>query len=217
MVVGYRNSAGVDFDNLFQPGSTQAPGFRKSDGTNLRYAPRGTTTKIPNVGYRDDSGSDLSNLWMAKGLAPPVPGFDGKTYATSAQAPTGQTGNTSATLRLTMNANGTWQITSTRSGSFNNGTTTLDSGTWLPAGGSAADYTVRFAFTGGTGQGTTGNSAPTDSVLTTTRSASLEVSVPAASATDLSDNRGLTAVLTRVGGGSSTALCSISVSAVGYL
>ena len=116
-----------------------------------------------------------------------------------------------------MNPNGTWQITSTRSGSFNNGTTTLDSGTWLPAGGSAADYTVRYAFTGGTGQGTTVNSAPSDTALTATQTASLNVTVPAASAGDLTDGRGLTAVLTRVGGGSSTALCSVNVSAVGYL
>lgn len=215
MAVGYRNNAGFDFDALFQPGDLQAPGFRKADGTNLRYAARGATPKITDVGYRDALGSDLSNLWMAKGLAPPVPGFDGKTYNAMAQAPAGQVGDVAARVRLVMNQNGTWQITSTRTGSTNNGTTTLDSGVWLPAGSSAADFTVRYTLTGGTGYGTVVNTAPSDTPLTSAQTASLTVAVPASSEL-FTDERTLTVVLTRVGGASATAVCYFSASAVGF-
>lgn len=217
MPTGYQDANDVDLEDLFDPGETPAPGYLLSDDTVLRFAARGSTPKAPDIGYQDVNDVDLSNYWRPKGSAPPIPGFDGGSYATSAQAPTGQTGNTSATVRLVMNPNGTWQVTSSRSGSFNNGTNTLDSGTWLPVGGSAADYTVRYAFTGGTGDGTTTNTAPVDTALTSTQTASLNVTVPAASAGDLTDGRGLTAVVTRVGGASSTALCSISARATGYL
>lgn len=73
MPAGYRNSAGIDFDDLFDPyeqGEKPAPtGYRTSDGADLceRYAPIAFGSKGPDVGYRNSAGVDLSNLWAAKG------------------------------------------------------------------------------------------------------------------------------------------------------
>jgi len=75
MPAGYRNSAGVDFDELFDPyeqGEKPAPtGYRTSDGADLceRYAPLAYGSKGPDVGYRNSAGLDLSNLWAARGTA----------------------------------------------------------------------------------------------------------------------------------------------------
>lgn len=217
MAVGYRNSAGVDFDDLFQPGTTQATGFRKSDGADLRYEPRGTTAKIPDVGYRDSLGSDLSNLWMAKGLAPPVPGFDGKTYRSSASAPTGATGNTSAEIRLTMNFDGTWAVRAVRVNAVDAGTVILASGVWLPAGASPGDFTVQYAVGSGTGEGIVTNGAAVPSSLSSSRTVSLTSVVLSASSNVTADERYVTTTLTRVGGGSSTALTLIGASAAGFV
>lgn len=75
MPAGYRNSAGIDFDELFDPyvqGEKPAPtGYRTSDGADLceRYAPLAYGSKGPDVGYRNSAGLDLSNLWAARGTA----------------------------------------------------------------------------------------------------------------------------------------------------
>lgn len=217
MAVGYRNSAGFDFDLLFQPGDTQAPGFRRSDGSNLRYAPRGATAKIPDVGFRDSFGVDLSNLWMALQMAPPVPGFDGGNYQVGAIAPTGASGNTSATIRLTMRSDGVWEVVGTRTNAVGAGTVVLASGVWLPAGSVASDFTVRYAANAGTGQGSISNGAVSAVSLATSRSFSIFVEVPAVSSTIQEDERILTATLTRVGSGSSTAVCRLGASAAGFL
>lgn len=73
MPVGYRNSAGVDFDDLFDPdvqgdGPT-APFLRTAAGVAVRYADISYGSKGPNVGYRTSAGVDVSNLWAAKGTA----------------------------------------------------------------------------------------------------------------------------------------------------
>lgn len=216
MAVGYRNSAGTDFDTLFQPGTTQAAGFRKTDGTNLRYAPRGTTPKVPDVGYRDENGSDLSNLWMARQTAPPPPGFNGGFYDCQAQAPTNQTGSTSASLLIVMRPTGVWEVIASKVGAFGEGTEVLASGIWLPTGTTAGQYTVRFAVDAGTGQGTVSNSAPAATSLASTQSVQLEALVPASSSQIRTDMRTVTTTLTRVGSGSSVATTSLSVSAAGW-
>lgn len=217
MTVGYRNSAGLDFDSLFQAGSTQAPGFRKSDGTNLRYAARGSTPKIPNVGFRDALGSDLSNLWMARSTAPPVPDFNGKTFQASSSAPTGQTGQTSCEVRLTMLPNGTWRAESIKVGAIGGGLALLGSGTWLPAGSVAADFTIQYSVGSGTGQGVVSNGAPTAVSLSSARVVSLTTEVQSASADNRADERVVTATLTRVGSGASIAVCAIGSSSAGYV
>ncbi|MBB5864812.1 hypothetical protein [Xanthomonas sp. 3058] len=75
MSSGYRNSAGEDLDELFDPyvQGTQpaATGFRTRDGVDLaaRYAPMAYGTKGADVNLRNSSGTDLSNLWAQKGSA----------------------------------------------------------------------------------------------------------------------------------------------------
>ena len=217
MAVGYRNNAGFDFDALFQPGELQAPGFRKADGTNLRYAPRGTTTKIPDVGYRDALGSDLSNLWMARQTAPPNPGFNGQSYFSYALAQSNQTGTTSATITLIMRPTGDWEVLETRVNSFDPGTVVLASGSWLPAGAVASQFTVRFAVDAGSGVGTVTNTASSAQSLASSQSFELFVGVPANSSKTNADSRTLTTTLTRVGSGSSTSLTYFTCEATGWL
>lgn len=84
MATNFRNSAGTDFDDLFDPyvaGTVPSnTGFRTSDGVDLagRYAPLSFGTKRADVNYRTSAGTDLSNLWAQKGSASyvsnPLPG-----------------------------------------------------------------------------------------------------------------------------------------------
>lgn len=216
MAAGYRNAAGVDFDDLFEAGATAATNFRRSDGTALRYAARGTVPKGPNVGYRLANGTDLSNLWLPKGSAPPVPGFNGATYEGFAAAPSGATGTTSATVRLTFLPDGTWVVDRTIAGSATgNGVTTLATGTWLPAGQSASNYTVRFAATGS--GGTESNGATTAQAITAARTFSLQASVNSATTNLQVASRTVTASLTRTGAGTSAATCTLDVEAQGQV
>lgn len=75
MATNYRNSAGTDFDDLFDPYVTGTvppnTAFRTSDGVDLagRYAPLSYGTKRADVNYRTSAGTDLSNLWAQKGSA----------------------------------------------------------------------------------------------------------------------------------------------------
>lgn len=75
MPAGFRNAAGVDFDDVFDPyveGTKPANcGLRTSDGFDLvnRYAPISYGSKAPDVGFRTSGGVDVSNLWAAKGTA----------------------------------------------------------------------------------------------------------------------------------------------------
>lgn len=217
MPTGFRDNAGVDLEDRFEPGTEQAPGFRLSDGSNLRFAARGGATKTSDTGFRDSAGSDLSNLWLPKGAAPPVLGFDGRAYSANAQAPTGGTTAPQAQLTLSLNPAGDWTITRFVQGSVaGNGSTELASGIWLPSGQSAADYEVQFTI-GNSGDGTVTNGAPTFSALTAGRIARLNVSVPAASAEPASGTTSVTCTLRRIGQAASGSSCSLICNATGYL
>lgn len=216
MASGYRNSAGVDFDNLFEPGAVTAPGFRRSDGSLLAYAARGSVPKGPNVGFRDAGGSDLSNLWLPVGSGPPAPGFAGKSYSANAIAPTGATGTTSGTVTLSLSPDGTWRAERALANAVTPGTTVLESGTWLPAGQSAADYTIQFTPSAGTGNGTVTNGAASPMSLAQFRSIALRCSVGATSGQDLSDSRAVNFVLARTGGGASSGVFTLTASAASF-
>lgn len=216
MPSGYSNSAGVDFDDLFEPGSLGAAGFLYSDGTELRYAPRGSVPKIPDVGYYDSDNVDLSNRWMPKGAAPPMPGFNGKTYVSYALAPTNETGQTTGAITLIFRPTGVWEAIGNKANAIGEGTVVLDSGTWLPAGQSAGDFTVRFSVGGGTGQGTISNTAASAQNLAGTQSVTLITEVPAASAQYRVDSRVVTVTIGRVSAGSTTASLTMAASASGW-
>lgn len=123
MTVGFRNSAGVDFDSLFDPYVTGTPpantGYRSSAGVDLagRYAPIAFGTKGPNVGFRTSGGVDVSNLWAAFGTAQYLPALmfaRSLSFVGGAQA---------ASLRVALKTNGTIVITT-------NGTTVGGGGTY---------------------------------------------------------------------------------------
>lgn len=216
MTSGYRNAAGVDFDSLFQAGTVAATGFRRAGGGTLQYAARGSATKVADVGFRTAAGVDLSELWLPLGAAPPVPGFNGETYVHVAQAPSGGTATVSSTVTLQMNSNGTWAVIGTRSGSTNPGTTTLASGTWLPSGQSAADYTIQFIETAG-GGGSVVNGASTAQVLSTSRSFQVTCAVDGSSTNIESGSRTISAQLVRIGAGGSAATVTLTATAIGQI
>lgn len=75
MTSGYRNSSGVDFDDVFDPyvqgTKPGATGYRTSDGVDLnqRYAPLSFGTAAAATGMRLSNGADVNTLWAAKGTA----------------------------------------------------------------------------------------------------------------------------------------------------
>lgn len=217
MPTGFRNSAGADLEDLFEAGTVQAAGFRLSNGSNLAFAARGGATKAPDVGFRDNAGSDLSNLWLPKGAAPPVLGFDGQSYSANAQAPSGGTTDPQSQLTLALNPAGDWTVTRFVQGAaFGNGSTVVASGTWLPSGQAAADYEVQFTI-GHSGDGTVTNGAATFSSLTVGRIARLNVSVPAVSPQIGTAAATITCALRRIGQAASGSTCTFSCQAAGYL
>lgn len=215
MAAGYR-SGGVDFDQMFEPGALANWGFRRAGGGPTQYAPRNGIAPRPNTGYRNPNGTDVANDWLPLGSAPPVPGFNGRSYSASAIAPTSSQGTTSATVALIMLADGTWIARRTLAGAGSaSGTTTIETGTWLPAGQSPGNFTIRFAPTTDP-QITIGNEAPTDVPLSTQRSMSVTAAVPSNSTESRSGTSTVTTYLTRVGAGTTIATFTLGVSAIGW-
>lgn len=122
MTSGYRNSAGTDTDNLFDPDvigdGPSATGYKKSDGTLLKYAAAKYGTVGPNTGYRLSNGADTATLWAAKGTASYALGFDGLYSAQNA----GRNNiilTFNSTSSWTVTTNGTWVSEPGTSGSLN--------------------------------------------------------------------------------------------------
>lgn len=218
MPSGYR-SGGVDFDELFDPdvmgNGPTAPGYR-ANGQALRYAHIQYGSKGPDVGRRE-GGVDISNKWARKGSAVYALGFNGKGYSATSSAPTDGTQNPTARLSLTINSNGTWQISRTVLGSIGgNGGVTLETGSWLPSGHSAGDYQVQFSGSA-SGGGSVNNGAATPQSCATSRTFSLEASVAAASADLIDTSISLQCTMTRVSAGTTTnSTCSFNCRALGY-
>lgn len=151
MASGFRNNAGVDFDNLFDP-DVQGDGYtatflRRSDGTPLRYAAAKYGQPGPTVGYRDSGGTDVGPKWAAKGTAhyaAPVPNLAFGDLESIASASHGS-GNQTAACSLIVRADGTWIASPASSGA--------PTGDWYaPAtGGIGSGYWVKFSYTIGGG------------------------------------------------------------------
>lgn len=151
MAAGYRNTAGVDFDSLFDPFQEGTPpantGFRDLGGVDLagRYAPISFGTKGPNVGYRTSATLDVSNLWAAIGtavyavLGVPTSMEDFKS---------GVQGGGGVTATVTAR----WQ----RDGDTSWATGGVFTGEWYPGGAATIgdDYDIRFTQTASSGGGT---------------------------------------------------------------
>lgn len=134
MPVKYR-SASKDFDDLFDPdviGDGPSAAAMRSGGKALKYAALKYGTKRANVGYRA-GGSDVSNLWAAKGTAQYVSdgGLPDQVIAFLA-VPPGTQAHVGAEVTFQQSGTVRWQGTGGAGGL----------GTWAPGGG--ASYSIRF-------------------------------------------------------------------------
>ena len=84
MAVGYKNSSGVDFDSLFEPFTSAAPGaqgignYYDSTGTLIynRYEAAASGTAASNVKYFNSFGGDIGPQWAAIGSVSTAPTWD---------------------------------------------------------------------------------------------------------------------------------------------
>ena len=168
MTSGYRNSAGVDADDLFDP-DVQGDGYaatflRRSDGTPLKFASASYGTPGDVFGFRDASGVDVGPKWAKKGTAQYALPINGQTFNAD------RTTRGGASLDLNMNSDGTYSVVRTTDAA-----STLASGNWLPSGGAVSDYSCDFSYAindenvVGTGTNSVTNGASSASALTTTR------------------------------------------------
>jgi len=150
MPSGYQ-SAGVDFDALFDPdvvGDGPAAAGYTVAGAPLKYAALKYGTKRADVGYAVN-GSDVSNLWAAKGTASYKLPIDGQTFTGSYNIPNQSSGYALIGFRIV--TGNTWQVYSMPNGAP---ATVLISGA-IPAGAATVSYTWG-AYTVGAGQSDAG-------------------------------------------------------------
>lgn len=225
MAVGFRDSAGVDFDLRFDPYVQGTPppatGYRTAAGVDLagRYAPIEFGTKGPDVGYRTAAGLDVSNLWAAFGTAVyTIAGLNGKNLHASDQATTGQP-IVNATVQFSIENDGTWSVF----GGTSQGPVAQSapvSGTWLPAGAAVSDYEVliQVVSSGGAAR-VIGNNAAVYSPCTTTRTGSLTLPDASGNTANLREAEAtFTISLRKIATGSvSTTVVNAHVDTLGYL
>lgn len=182
MTSGFRFQ-GVDFDELFDADvmgdGPAAGGFRRQEGSPLRYAHLRYGQKRADVGYRID-GQDLSNLWAAKGTATYALPINGQSYSAHNQSRSNATGSAAATVTFVLESAGTYRVLATTTGGGNNTGDTLASGSWLPSGASAGEYDVQFEAAN-IGAASISNGAPSYASCVSSRTVAVSVSVPAAS------------------------------------
>ena len=213
MPVGLRFN-GLDFDDLFDPGALVAsPLLKRADGGPLQYAARGAVPKRADVGLRVD-GSDVSNLWLPKGSAPPplpIPAVNA-----IAGAKTGTSGNVTARIVVTIANGGTYSV-NTEYVNANETGAVIASGTWVLAGTTVGDYEVQFVGTSAA-PGVVSNDAPSYVSCTTSRTFTFSVSVPAASTQNRSASIPAFEIrIRRAGTAVGVTNTSLFVQAAGYL
>jgi hypothetical protein len=153
-------SGGVDFDDLFDPdvqGDGPAASFLTSGTVPLKYAALTYGSKRADVGYKNNAGVDVSNLWAAKGTAVYSLPINGQRFGVTEVVPPGQQGSASCRFRLT--DTGEYRVIRSRS----HGVPIADVvGTFVPPGSVAADFRVRYTITrtGGSAVGAITNTAP---------------------------------------------------------
>lgn len=212
--------AGVDFDDLFDPdvmgdGPT-APGFARQDnGQPLRYAAAQYGQLGPDTGRRI-AGVDLKQRWARKGSAVYKLPFDGAVVDASVTALSNSSGTTTALAFLEMNSNGTYRGVRQTSTPGGGGSSVAFSGSWLPAGHSAADYEVQFETTT-TGTATVTNGATAFASMSATRAVGASVSTPSNSGNLVNGSVAVVVRLRRAGSGGSTTNMTLAVSAAGFV
>lgn len=156
MAVGYRNAAGVDFDDLFDfySGGPVPPavGLRDAAGNDIgpRYNSISVGSKGPDVGFRSSAIVDVSNYWAAKGSSSfSISGFSGKSLNAADNAVTLQP-TVQASVGFTFSNAGTWSVTGGNSGGGVSQPAPTN-GTWNTFGGTAADYDILIEVLSDTG------------------------------------------------------------------
>lgn len=122
MTTTFRNAAGSDFDDLFEPetnGNGIGDGFyRRSDGSALRFAARNLGNKIPDVAYTSSLGyGDVTNQWAGRGTVAYLlnpPSFNGLSYSAPAEAVTWGD-RLLCQIFLNLYSDGTWNVIHTSS------------------------------------------------------------------------------------------------------
>jgi hypothetical protein len=161
---GFRDYAGTDTDQLFAADTAgdgpQKAEFRKQDGSPLRYANISHGSKRADIGYRDQSASDISNAWASSGTDSYALPINNRSYSSNNQS-RGQAG-----IRLTIYANGTYDVRDWRSDTTS---TVLASGSWLPSGESAANWSVNFTVSHGNDSTIDGGTTGADTTAATSK------------------------------------------------
>ena len=155
MASGYRNAAGVDFDDLYDPdvvGDGQNVGnYRKSNGVGVQYANIKYGVKGPDVGYRTPGGVDLSTFWAKKGSTGYSLPINGASYGA---AVTTSGASKQASLQFQVATSG-YLVSKNEAGTVTN----LASGA-LPAGAVSMQFTDAWLNAASdTGAGTVTNGA----------------------------------------------------------
>jgi hypothetical protein len=165
----YRNPAGSDWDDLFEP-ETSGNGigdnfYRRNDGSVIRYAARSLGGKIPDVAYTSSLGyGDVTNMWAGRGTVAYLqnPPTYGQSAVTAAESVTWGD-RLYSDIFLNLYPDGTWSITSVTTnyvtdnvpaygqyGIYNySGGRTLAAGYWAsnPGAGIGNGYQVEAAIT----------------------------------------------------------------------
>ena len=212
------SSGGVDFDDLFDPdvkGDGPSAAWITSGGVALKYAALAYGTKRADVGWANSSGVDVSNLWAAKGTAIyQIPGLQGQLFNAGDQALTSQS-SVSASVSFSIKPDGTWTAT----GNTSRGQVSWSpkSGTWLPAGQSAADYEVQFIMsTSGAPPATVTNGAAAYSNCGTQRTCSLTLPTAGGTSFERYASASVTVRLRKIGGNPSDTGFTIDLFTAGY-
>lgn len=171
-------SKGVDLDNIFDPwlsgtSKARATGISVAGSDlNNRFAPLIYGSSAAATGIQSQ-GDDLNTLFAAKGTAKYSLPINGQTYGASEN--TGASGGASATLTVTLHADGTYDVIAFQSKHVPTNTTRA-SGTWNTFGAPSSGFQVLYTLTTVSEEGNAGstNGAPTYTTLNTDISAKVQ-------------------------------------------
>jgi len=153
-------SKGVDLDSIFDPwlsgtSKARATGISVAGSDlNNRFAPLIYGSSAAATGIQSQ-GADLNTLFAAKGTAKYSLPINGQTYGASEN--TGATGGASATLTVTLHADGTYDVIAFQSKHVPSSTTRA-SGTWNTFGLPSSTFQVLYTLTTVSEEGNAGSS-----------------------------------------------------------
>jgi len=176
-------SKGVDLDSIFDPWQSGTSKARSTgiavaeSDLNNRFAPLTYGSSAAATGIQSQ-GADLNTLFAAKGTAKYSLPIDGQTYGASEN--TGASGGASATLTVTLHADGTYDVIAFQSKHVPSSTTRA-SGTWNTFGSPSSGFQVLYTLTTVSEEGNAGSSNGATSYTTINTDVSANVHAVATS------------------------------------